>query len=130
MNVSQLLHELPVVPDVEIVIPFLPEVLGFAEESTRNPLLQGLDCASEHVPLRLAEQQMHMFGHDHVAINREPESASHALQGQFEGWFRAWLIQQRQAMIARRLRVALPIAENALAPKAYMQIMSVSSAAL
>ncbi len=101
MNISQFLRELPIIPDVEVVIPLLPEVLGTADQSARNPLLQRLDRIGEHVPLRLAEQQMHMFRHDHVAIDAEPEAASHALQGQFKSSFSAGLIQQPKAMITR-----------------------------
>jgi len=43
MDVSQFFHELRMIPNIEIVIALLPEVLGFADQPPRDSLLQGLD---------------------------------------------------------------------------------------
>ena len=43
MNVAKLFHELPRIPDVEIVIALLPEVFLLANQPSRHSLLQRLD---------------------------------------------------------------------------------------
>lgn len=47
MDVSQFFHELRMIPDIEIVIALLPEVFGFANQTPRNSLLEGLDGIRE-----------------------------------------------------------------------------------
>ena len=47
MNVSKFFHKLAMIPDVEVVVALLPEVLGFADQSPRNSLLEGLDDIRE-----------------------------------------------------------------------------------
>ena len=84
MNIAQLLHKLPIVPDVEIVITLLPEVLGLADQPPRHALLQRLERIGQRFFLRLAQQQMHVLGHDHIAVHAKPERVADALQGVLE----------------------------------------------
>ena len=81
MNVAQLLHKLRVISNVEIVVPFLPEMLGIANQAPRYFLLQRLQRIGQRIPLWFAEQEMNMLRHDYVPVNVKPETAPHALQG-------------------------------------------------
>ena len=47
MNIAKLFHELTIIPNIEIVVALLPEVLGLADQSPRNSLLEGLDDICE-----------------------------------------------------------------------------------
>ena len=47
MNIAKLFHELPMVPDVEIVVAFLPEVFRLANQPPRHSLLERLDGIGE-----------------------------------------------------------------------------------
>ena len=107
MNVAQLLHKLRVISNVEIVVPFLPEMLGIANQAPRYSLLQRLQRIGQRIPLRFAEhgwpvqavfwlewgssiperiplwfteQEVNMLRHDHVPVNLKPEAAPYALQ--------------------------------------------------
>ena len=62
MNVAKLLHELAVIADIEIVIALLPEVLGLADQSPRNSLLEGLDDIRERSG-SFSPTQAHPFGY-------------------------------------------------------------------
>lgn len=42
MNIPEHLHELAMIPDVEIIVSLLPEVLCLATQPPRNSLLEGL----------------------------------------------------------------------------------------
>ncbi len=107
MYVTQLLHKLPVISNIEIVVPLLPEMLRIANQTPRYALLQRLQCIGQRIPLRFAkgwpiqavfwlewgssiagriplgfaEQQVNMLRHDCVSVNLKPETAPHALQG-------------------------------------------------
>lgn len=100
MDVSQLFNMLRVTPDIEIVIAFLPEVFGVANQSSRHTLLQRLDCVRKHPALRLAEQQMDMIGHDYVAIHAHLELAAHSLQRPFKRALRRCILEEFSATIA------------------------------
>jgi hypothetical protein len=39
MNIPKFLHELPMIPDIEIVVTLLPEVLRLADQSPGHTLL-------------------------------------------------------------------------------------------
>ena len=43
VDVAKLFDELPIIANVEIVVPLLPEVLGIADQSPRHTLLQRLE---------------------------------------------------------------------------------------
>ncbi len=55
MNVAQLLHKLPVISNIEIVVPLLPEMIRIANQTPRYSLLQRLQRIGQGVLLRLAE---------------------------------------------------------------------------
>ncbi len=79
MNVAQLLHKLRVISNVEIVVPFLPEMLGIANQAPRYFLLQRLQRIGQRIPLRFAEQEVDMLRHDCVSVNAESVTAAHSL---------------------------------------------------
>jgi len=87
MNVSKFFHELPMISYVEVVIAWLPEVLGPADPPPRHSLLERLDSFDQGRPRRFIHQQMHMFRHDHISVNAQPELAAHPLQRQFKSPF-------------------------------------------
>src|SRR6266568_5107448 len=84
MDVAQFLKELRVVADVEIIVAVLPEVFGGADQASRNSLFQRLDDDVEGLSARFAQQQMHMLGHDNVAIDAQSVASAHALECSFE----------------------------------------------
>ena len=92
MNVTEFLHKLAIVPDVEIVIALLPEMLGKVptqantglewgtrDQAARHALLQRLESIGEQAALGFADQQVNMLGHDHIPVNAKSETASHTL---------------------------------------------------
>jgi len=81
MNVAQLFHKLRVISNIEIVVPLLPEMLRIANQTPRYALLQRFQRIGQHIPLRFAEQQVHMLRHDYIPVNLEPETLPDALQG-------------------------------------------------
>ena len=80
MNVPQLFHKLRLISHIEIVVALLPEMLGLANQPPRDSLLQRLDRVGESLQLRLAEQQVNVFGHDDIAVDAKSEAEAHALQ--------------------------------------------------
>src|ERR1700692_694698 len=107
MNIAQLFHKLRVISNIEIVVPLLPEMLRFANQTPRYSLLQRLQRIGQRIllqfaepgwpiqavfwlewgsstggriPLRFAKQEVNMFRHDDVPVNLKPESAPHPLQ--------------------------------------------------
>jgi len=84
MNIAQFFHKLRVIPNIEIVVPFLPEMIRIANQAPRYSLLQRLPRIGQRVPRRFAEQQVNMLRHDDVAVNLKLEAAPHALQGRLE----------------------------------------------
>ena len=85
MDVAQLLDKLLIIADVEVVVAFLPRMLCVSDEPARDPLLQRLDGMCDRFALRLAHQQMNVFGHDHIAEYAQPETASDALKSRHNG---------------------------------------------
>jgi GT2 family glycosyltransferase len=104
MNVAQLFRKLRVISNVEIVVPFLLEVIRVADQTSRYSLLQRLQrigqrvffrfaehgwpiqarfwlewgsSISGHILWRLAEQQVNMLGHDYGPVNLKSEAAPH-----------------------------------------------------
>ena len=80
MNLSQLLHKLRMVAEIEVVAALLPEVISRADQSSRDTLFERLDRACEPVALRFADEQVDVLGHDDIAKHPQPEAASDALQ--------------------------------------------------
>jgi hypothetical protein len=100
MNIAQLFHKLRVISNVEIVVPFLPEMIRIAKQTPRYSLLLdpstslGISAAGsdarwapqlqrigQRVLLWFAEQEVNMLRHDYVPVNLKPEAAPHPLQG-------------------------------------------------
>src|SRR5439155_20535496 len=99
MNVAQLFDELRMIPNIEIVISLLPEMLGIANQAPRHPLFQGLERISQRLPLGFAQQQMYMLGHDYVAIHAKSELAPQTFQCRFENSHRRMGGKQWTTMI-------------------------------
>ena len=74
MNVAQLLHELPVISNVEIVVTFLPKVLGIPDQSPRYSLLQRFQRVRQCASLGFAKQKMYMLRHGYVSIDAQVET--------------------------------------------------------
>ncbi len=68
------------IPHVEIVIASLPKVLSIANQASRYTLLQGLDRLCERLPLRFADQQVHVLRHHYISVDAKGETAPYALQ--------------------------------------------------
>ena len=71
-------------PDVEVVIPSLPEVFARVDLSPCDGLLDGLDRCGQYASLRLAHQQVNVLGHDYVSIDEEPVLHSRLFEGLLE----------------------------------------------
>ena len=90
MDVTQLFNLLAFRPDVKVIKPWLPNMVGSLLEQTRSlktaPLLaqnasgecqlEGLHRERKSVPIGFARQQMNMLGHDHKAENHEALAAA------------------------------------------------------
>src|SRR5271157_1448208 len=100
VNVAQLLDALALRPHVEIVIASLPEVCPVTNQTAGNRLLDGLHGAGQRSVLRLADQQMHVLGHDHVTDEIEVVSPSALFQRDFKQMHRTWTCQQRLTLVA------------------------------
>src|SRR5271157_3211799 len=100
VNVAKLLDALALRPHVEIVIASLPEVCQVTNQTAGNRLLDGLHGAGQRSVLRLADQQMHVLGHDHVTDEIEVVSPSALFQRDFKQMHRTWTCQQRLTLVA------------------------------
>src|SRR5271157_6417479 len=87
-------------PHVEIVIASLPEVCPVTNKTAGNRLLDGLHGAGQRSVLRLADQQMHVLGHDHVTDEIEVVAPSALFQRDFKQVHRARTGQQWVTLIA------------------------------
>ena len=84
MNIAQLFHKLRVISNIEIVVSALPEMLiptRLCNQTPRHSLLQRFQRIGQRIPLRFAEQQVHMLQHHYIPVNLKLESVPHALQG-------------------------------------------------
>ena len=113
MDVTNLLRELRIVANIEIVITFLPEMLGgcptqaffwlewgSSDQSPRNALLERFHGIGERAALRLADEQVNMFGHDNVGVNVDPEAPPHSFERELEDSLGMVVTQQRLPVIA------------------------------
>jgi|SRR5450631_3624111 len=99
MDVTDFLHKLAIVPDIEIVISLLPEMLGLADQAARHALLQRLESIGEHAALGFADQQVNMLRHDYIPVHAKSETAPHTLEGEFEDSLGGVGHEQRSPMI-------------------------------
>src|SRR4051812_9848586 len=75
-------------------------------------LLEHLDCARRITRLRLGDQQVHMFGHHHVADNHKPMPETNLFQHSEKQISPPNVPQQRQAPIAVKrdeVKMAAPV---------------------
>src|SRR5205807_6776620 len=100
MNIAQLRHKLWVIANVEIVVPFLPEMLRVANQTPRYSLLQRLQRIGQRVLLRFAKQEVNMLRHDYVPVDVKPETVPHPLPGWLEGSPACVRGKQPTAMVA------------------------------
>ena len=56
MNVTQLLHKLRIISNIEIVVSLLPEMLRIPNQSPRHSLLQRLQCIGQSNRVRFANR--------------------------------------------------------------------------
>lgn len=82
---------------VEVVVAGLPE--GPAGLAYRDGKLDGLNSLCQSSALRLAEKQVHMLGHDDIAVDGEPIAPAHRLQRVFEQVARRRRVQMRKAAV-------------------------------
>ena len=126
MDVTEFLHKLAIVADVEIVITLLPEMLGNVptqakrrlewatrlgthDQAPRHALLQRLESIGEHTALGFAEQQVNMLGHHHIAVNTKSETVPHTLQRELENSLCGVGPKQRPPMVTGECdEVAVP----------------------
>jgi hypothetical protein len=96
MHITQFLDTFVLAPDVEIVESFLPDMLRDGGEETglrgvappsrlcqnaaRKAEFEGLHDSRRILLLRFADQQVNVFGHDHVAGNDEAIAPAYLLQ--------------------------------------------------
>jgi len=129
VDVTEFLHKLAIVADVEIVIAFLPEMLGEVptqantglewgtlatrrgtrDQAARHSLLQRLESVGEQTAFRFADQQVNMLGHNDISVNAESETAPHTLQREFEDSLGGVSREQRSPMVTGECyEVAVP----------------------
>ena len=109
MDVAQLLKKLAGVADVEVIVAMLPEVVGVANQTARDSLLERLKGHGQRLAERFTHQQMHMFRHDNIAIDAQRVASTHPLQSCFKD--RARLSGAELVMppvTAESTKVALP----------------------
>jgi len=99
VNVTELFNELFVIAYIEIVISLVPEVPGFADQATRDPLFQRLDGYCKRLTLRFAEEQVYVLRHDHIRIDANFVATANPLKRGFEGLLSCGLNEQRAATI-------------------------------
>lgn len=111
MNIVELLDKLWVIPDVEVVVALLPEMIGVSDQTSRDTLLQRFQCVGERellgpveavgtptqaktrlewatvelrvdaIELRFAEKKVNMLRHHNICVDAKAKVASHAFKG-------------------------------------------------
>jgi len=82
MDVAEFLKPFGFGMNVEVVISHKPEWPLI--RSLGDGCLQCQDCAVEHCSLGFGNQQMHMFGHHHVAENVKDVASAYRFEGGLE----------------------------------------------
>jgi hypothetical protein len=109
MDIAELFHELRFITDIEIVVTLLPKMLGLADQTPRYSLLERLERISKRPPPRLADQQVNVFRHYHVAVDAKSKTAPDALQPELEGLLRRCPRLRRATTVAtERHKMTLP----------------------
>ena len=102
MNVAQLFPALFLAPKIEVVVALLPEVRRVADQPAGHALLEGLDGNGKRFAAWLAQQQMHMVGHDNVPIDTEQVVLADSFQRGFEHGPGSGICEVRPTMPARK----------------------------
>ena len=103
MDVSQFLDSLGPAPDIEIVIARFPERGAFGRaEFVRGILFEHLDHNREILSLRLAYEQMDVFGHDYVSGDVEVVPFAGTFEDFEEGVSRLWSSQELVAALTTK----------------------------
>jgi hypothetical protein len=118
VHVAQILHALPLGPNVEIVEAFLPDVSVFeraapepelarmagdadlVEDAGGDALLENLHHGGERAAIGFAEQQVDVFGHDDVAVNDETVTLASFFEDGEEEITIAGVAEKRAALVA------------------------------
>jgi hypothetical protein len=79
MYIAQLFHKRRLISHIEIIVALLPEMLRLANQPPRDSLLQRLDRVGQSMLLRFVEQQVNVFGHDHISVDAQLEAETHPL---------------------------------------------------
>src|SRR5271165_5504356 len=129
VHVVQLLRHLPARVNIQVKIPPLPESpqsiviprkrqghLPFPRASSpshppRNSLLEHLNDLRWRAGAALADQQVDMFGHNHIADQRKPIPHAHFAENLHNNISRAHAAQQSSSLIAAKcdeMQVAKP----------------------
>ena len=84
MHVSEFLDAFPFGEDVEVVVTPLPELLSFFLELLRSLALEDAESGIESPDLRLADEEVDVFGHQDVAVDVEAVLLAAGFQDFFE----------------------------------------------
>jgi len=100
MHIIQFLGQFRFTPNIEVIIPGLPEGSRRAFiEFLRNNLLEHLQHNRQVASLRLAQQQMHVLGHNHKSGQVESVPTTYSFQRDNECVACSLASQQRRAAI-------------------------------
>ena len=117
VQVLQLPWEFALVPNVAVVVAFLPERtrmvpqvrvrlldanLGSAPPSFREGQLQVVHRVGQSAVVRLAHQQVNVLGHDHVSVNGHGVAVAHAPKDIQRRGHRGWGNELRLPVKARK----------------------------
>src|SRR5258708_13984391 len=109
MNVAQFLHELGIATHIVVVISLLPEVFGIADQFPRYTLPKRLHRFGQSLSLGLTQQKMHVFRHDDIPINANPEPPTHEFHVFFEDSAALGGPRPETAMVGiERYKITLP----------------------
>ncbi len=84
MDVAKLLQELPLIPDIEVVVALLPEVGCFASQLSRHALFERLERLGECPILWFSNEQMYVIRHHDISIHAQAKALPHAFEGRLE----------------------------------------------
>jgi hypothetical protein len=100
VHVSQFLDSLVLAPNVEIIVPREPEGAALGRmKQVRRILLEHLQRSRERAAFRFAEQQVNVFGHDHIAGDKKSVPLADSLEGLLEDIAGVRVRQQRLAIM-------------------------------
>src|ERR1035437_2072549 len=103
VDVTQLLDPLGLTPNIKVVIARLPQQTALRRtQATRDVLLEDLQRDRKLGPFRFADQQMNVFGHDHVPGEVESIPLPRLLEGLLEDVAGPRCAEKGSALIAAK----------------------------